>query len=199
MTRTTLLRVASNQCTAGRPIPRRTCALPVKIRVIPENEIPRALHVDIYLALLVYSGETHIYGAIHCRACVFALFHSSPYGKGRWCEAPEGIRKSENGAGRGEMTAFFYKSEVGQDNPSVMLAHDSSLCTREPWLWVGLCCRSLHKGAERWATRLFFAQGSRERRGGARSVFFRKNGTAPRDAAVLVVKCGDVCYNGLNA
>ena len=58
--------------------------------------------------------------------------HASPYGKGRWCEAPEGIRKSENGAGRGEMTAFFYKSEVGQDNPSVMLAHDSSLCTREP-------------------------------------------------------------------
>ena len=44
----TLLRVASNQCTAGRPIPRRTYALPVMIRVIPENEIPRALHVDIY-------------------------------------------------------------------------------------------------------------------------------------------------------
>lgn len=33
---------------AGRPILRRTCAQPIKIRVIPENEIPRALHVDIY-------------------------------------------------------------------------------------------------------------------------------------------------------
>ena len=49
----TLLRVASNQCTAGRPIPRRTYALPVMIRVIPENEIPRALHVDIYLTIFL--------------------------------------------------------------------------------------------------------------------------------------------------
>ncbi len=60
MTRTTLLRVASNQCTAGRPIPRRTYALPVMIRVIPENEIPRALHVDIYLCSLA-QDECHIY------------------------------------------------------------------------------------------------------------------------------------------
>ena len=34
---------------AGRPILRRTCAQPVSFRAMPENEIPRALHVDIYL------------------------------------------------------------------------------------------------------------------------------------------------------
>ena len=48
LTRTTLLRVASKQCMAGRPILRRTCAQPVSFRAMPENEIPRALHVDIY-------------------------------------------------------------------------------------------------------------------------------------------------------
>ena len=51
MTRETRLRVASNECMAGRPILRRTCAQPIKIRVIPENEIPRALHVDIYFVV----------------------------------------------------------------------------------------------------------------------------------------------------
>ena len=35
---------------AGRPILRRTCAQPVSFRAMPENEIPRALHVDIYLS-----------------------------------------------------------------------------------------------------------------------------------------------------
>ena len=40
---------------AGRPILRRTCAQPIKIRVIPENEIPRALHVDIYSMHSAYS------------------------------------------------------------------------------------------------------------------------------------------------
>ena len=48
MTHGTRLRVASNRCEAGRPIQKRTCAQPVKIRVIPENEIPPALRVDIY-------------------------------------------------------------------------------------------------------------------------------------------------------
>ena len=48
-TRMTRLRVASDECMAGRPILRRTCAQPVSFRAMPENEIPRALHVDIYL------------------------------------------------------------------------------------------------------------------------------------------------------
>ena len=43
-----LSRVASNQCVAGRPILRRTCAQPVAIRAMPETEIPRAMRVDIY-------------------------------------------------------------------------------------------------------------------------------------------------------
>ena len=34
---------------AGRPILRRTCAQPVLFRALPETEIPRALHVDVYL------------------------------------------------------------------------------------------------------------------------------------------------------
>ena len=45
----TRLREASDECMAGRPILRRTCAQPVKIRVIPENEIPPAMRVDVYL------------------------------------------------------------------------------------------------------------------------------------------------------
>ena len=49
MTRMTRLREASDECMAGRPILRRTCAQPVKIRVIPENEIPPAMRVDVYL------------------------------------------------------------------------------------------------------------------------------------------------------
>ena len=48
MTRMTRLREASDECMAGRPILRRTCAQPVKIRVIPENEIPPAMRVDVY-------------------------------------------------------------------------------------------------------------------------------------------------------
>ena len=34
---------------AGRPIKKRTCALPVSIRAMPENEIPPARRVDLYL------------------------------------------------------------------------------------------------------------------------------------------------------
>ena len=49
MTRETLLRVASKKRMAGRSILRRTCAQLVLIRVIPENEIPPAMRVDIYL------------------------------------------------------------------------------------------------------------------------------------------------------
>ena len=82
MTRTTLLRVASNQCTAGRPIPRRTCALPVKIRVIPENEIPRALHVDIYLGALLRRQAPLYKGAMKKgERCQFPFAQGS-YG---WC------------------------------------------------------------------------------------------------------------------
>lgn len=33
--------------------PKRTCAQPEKIRVIPENEIPPAMRVDIYLHVLI--------------------------------------------------------------------------------------------------------------------------------------------------
>ena len=44
----TRLRVASNKCMAGRPILWRTCALPAKIRAMPENEIPPARRVDFY-------------------------------------------------------------------------------------------------------------------------------------------------------
>ena len=43
------LRVASNKCMAGRPILWRIYVPPVTIRVIPENEIPPAWRVDIYL------------------------------------------------------------------------------------------------------------------------------------------------------
>ena len=34
---------------AGRPIKKRTCAQPVVDRAMPENEIPPAMRVDIYL------------------------------------------------------------------------------------------------------------------------------------------------------
>ena len=44
----TCLRVASNSCMAGRPTSKRTCASPVTIRAMPENEKPPAMRVDIY-------------------------------------------------------------------------------------------------------------------------------------------------------
>ena len=34
---------------AGRPTKKRTCAPPVSFRAMPENEIPPAMRVDIYL------------------------------------------------------------------------------------------------------------------------------------------------------
>ena len=39
---------ASNSCMAGRPTKKRTCAPPVSVRAMPENEIPPAMRVDIY-------------------------------------------------------------------------------------------------------------------------------------------------------
>ena len=39
---------ASNSCMAGRPTKKRTCAPPVSVRAMPENEIPPARRVDIY-------------------------------------------------------------------------------------------------------------------------------------------------------
>ena len=41
---------ASNSCMAGRPTKKRTCAPPVSVRAMPENEIPPAMRVDIYCA-----------------------------------------------------------------------------------------------------------------------------------------------------
>ena len=92
-------------------------------------------------------GKTHIYVAIHCRACFCPLSlplyckrrssspPASPFGKGRWCVAPEGIRKlvfdkeSRKMEQAGQRRRRFF---VGNrtDNPSVSCA-DSSLCTRE--------------------------------------------------------------------
>ena len=54
--------------------------------------------------------------------------HASPYGKGRWCEAPEGIRRSETErdgkdkkeAGRVATTAIL-RNGKRTDNPSVTL------------------------------------------------------------------------------
>ena len=40
--------------------------------------------------------------------------HASPYGKGRWCEAPEGIRNLKKETGREEMTAFFGQVRIGR-------------------------------------------------------------------------------------
>ncbi len=42
------LRTADNPCVGVCPILRRTCAQPVVIRAMPENEIPRVLRGDIY-------------------------------------------------------------------------------------------------------------------------------------------------------
>jgi len=39
---------ASNSCMAGRPTKKRTCAPPVSVRAMPENEIPPAMRGDIY-------------------------------------------------------------------------------------------------------------------------------------------------------
>ena len=39
---------ASNSCMAGRPTKKRTCAPPVSVRAMPENEKPPAMRVDIY-------------------------------------------------------------------------------------------------------------------------------------------------------
>ena len=36
----------------GRSILRRTCALPVMVRAMPENEIPPAMRVDYYLRIV---------------------------------------------------------------------------------------------------------------------------------------------------
>ena len=53
--------VISNNCMAGRPIKRRTCALPVSFRALPENEIPPAggylLHfgLDELFLFLIFS------------------------------------------------------------------------------------------------------------------------------------------------
>ena len=49
----THLWVVSNNCMAGRPIKKRTCALPVKVRAMPENKIPPAMRVDIYYLINV--------------------------------------------------------------------------------------------------------------------------------------------------
>ena len=60
---------------AGRPILRRTCAQPVLIRVIPENEIPRALRVDFYSVFQIFGSPVHLYarGFPHfvCRAVLY--------------------------------------------------------------------------------------------------------------------------------
>ena len=48
--------MASNKCMAGRPILWRIYVPPVTIRVIPENEIPPAWRVDIYLKKGRYGG-----------------------------------------------------------------------------------------------------------------------------------------------
>ncbi len=42
------LRAADNPCVGAGPILRRTCAQPVMIRAMPENEIPPAMRVDYY-------------------------------------------------------------------------------------------------------------------------------------------------------
>ena len=50
----------------GRSILRRTCALPILIRAMPENEIPPAMRVDYYYIVkrnpILYSNKV-AYGA----------------------------------------------------------------------------------------------------------------------------------------
>ena len=54
---------------AGRPILRRTCAQPVLLRALPETEIPRALHVDVYCPLFrVFLRGGHPVRAF-CQSC----------------------------------------------------------------------------------------------------------------------------------
>ena len=89
----------------------------------------------------------------------FRLSQASPYGKGRWCAAPEGIRKPENDVGREETTAFSLQIENRADNPSVMLrmtapfaqgSHGVGAAMRpSPCLpfWKGEVVRSLHPHA----------------------------------------------------
>ena len=43
---------------AGRPTKKRTCAQPVSVRAMPENEKPPAMRVDIYYNK--YRGETQM-------------------------------------------------------------------------------------------------------------------------------------------
>ena len=43
---------------AGRPTRKRTCALPVSVRAMPENEIPPAMRVDIYFLLHIMFGSS---------------------------------------------------------------------------------------------------------------------------------------------
>ena len=63
---------------AGRPILRRTCAQPVLIRVIPENEIPRALRVDFYFYVFFRAG-----GAEAPLFFVFARYGAARFAGGR--------------------------------------------------------------------------------------------------------------------
>ena len=48
----TRLRVASNSCMAGRPTSKRTCAQPVSVRAMPENEKPPAMRVVIFFEIM---------------------------------------------------------------------------------------------------------------------------------------------------
>ena len=45
---------------AGSPIKKRTCALPVSIRAMPENEIPPARRVDFYFAFAGGDGKARL-------------------------------------------------------------------------------------------------------------------------------------------
>ena len=54
---------------------RRTCALPVSFRAMPENEIPPATRVDFYLILSFVPVVIYVYDVVVLVEIVDKLFH----------------------------------------------------------------------------------------------------------------------------
>ena len=72
------------------------------------------------------------------------LLPASPFGKGRCHKVTEGIKRSENGAGRYLSNAFFARRKNGQTIPQS--AALTAPFAQGSYGWGGLC-RSLYKGA----------------------------------------------------